>query len=535
MMVSVSKITRTFDTYLRVARTLVLPYRASTEEHNFVAENAKHWAHSSARDSSDRGAILVETALSSPASLLEKFLIAKTIEEKTGAKVIAILNAVYSQASPAHLVARSFGIGHFVCWWRGYANPLLIGRVITQTLKLILLKRSGRALLDLQIDGIHIGDLIYDTLIRYRPNCYTVGKLSVRSHFRLIFRAIFNFYSSQALFRKLKIRAVVTSHNVYAEFGILCRIAHRHGVPIFLKDMDVFRVYGAQANVYEHFLRIKPDELHAGMADPSVLAKAEDYFNRRLNGAIDQIDLNNAYGNKRTYDKPQLLAMFGADSRKKTVFVLAHAFSDAPHVGGKLAFDDYYDWLRQTLGRLSANQDVNVIVKPHPSSYMWGEKGAVEVLLAELGVTNIHVTPSDFSTLSIKSIADYIVTARGTAGLEYSGLGIPAVTCGEGYYSGFGIAFEHNDRDAYFNALDNIVSLQPVSTDVIQRAQVLLYLTFTKLARSELAPSRHIYPGDDEKIVIPQHYREISTNLSQKGNVKDRFLRLVEKEVNDAF
>jgi hypothetical protein len=531
---SVSKFSRALKTLLRVARAVLVPYRASPEEQDFVQENARHWRNSSVPEAT-RGAILVETALGTPATLLETFLIAKTIEQKTDAQVIAILNAVYPQASSAHLMARSFGVSRFVCWWRGYANPLLIGRVLAQTLTLILRMRSGRALLDLQIDGIHIGDLVYDTLIRYRPNCYTVGTLSLRAHFRLIFRAIFNFHSSMALFRRFKVQAIVTSHNVYAEFGILCRIAHRHGAVIFLKDMDVFRVYGAQANVYEHFLRVAPEELRAGMSDPLFVDRAEDYFDRRLNGAIDQVDLNNAYGNKQNYGKAQLLEMFGADPRKKTVFVLAHAFSDAPHVGGRLAFDDYYDWLRQTLGRLSGNQDVNVVVKPHPSSYMWGEKGAVEMLLEELRATNIHITPSDFSTLSIKSIADYVVTARGTAGLEYSGLGIPAVTCGEGYYSGFGIALEHLDRDAYFKALDGIVSLHPLPPDVSQRARVLLYLTFTKLARSTLAPARHIYPGDDDTVLIPQHFAEMSAKLRQNGIAPDDFLAQVKREVARAF
>lgn len=534
MMDSVYKFSQSLNTLRRVVRSIVLPYRASPEEQSFIKENALHWRNPSlAQDG--RGAVLVETALSTPTSLLERFLIAKTIEQKTGAQVVAILNAVYPRASSAHLVARSFGVSRFISWWRGYLHPLLISRVLVQTLSLILFKRSGRALLDLQIDGIHIGDLVYDTLIRYRPNCYTVGTLSLRSHFRLIFRAIFNFYSSQALFCRFKVRAIVTSHNVYAEFGILCRIAHRHGAAIFLKDMDVFRVYGAQSNVYEHFLRISPEELQAGMVDPGIVGKAEDYFDRRLNGAINQVDLNNAYGNKQAYDKTQLLEMFGADPRKKTVFVLAHAFSDAPHVGGKLAFDDYYDWLRQTLRRLSANQDVNVIVKPHPSSYMWGEKGAVEVLLEELGTTNIHITPSDFSTLSIKSIADYVVTARGTAGLEYSGLGIPAVTCGEGYYSGFGIALEHLDRDAYFKALDDIATLPPLTPEVSQSARVLLYLTFNKLARSSLAPARHIYPGDDDAVLIPQHYAEISTKLRSIGLVRDAFITQVEKAVDRAY
>jgi hypothetical protein len=533
-MVSVSKLARPLNLLRRIARAVVLPYGASREEQDFVKENARHWRRAAALGD-DSGAILVETALSSPASLLEKFLIAKTIEQKTDARVVAILNALYPQASSAHAVARSFGVSRFICWWRGYLNPVLIGQVLAQTLSLILIKRSGRALLDLKIGGIHIGDLVYDTLIRYRPNCYTVGTLSLRSHFRLIFRAIFNFHSSQALFRRFKVRAVVTSHNVYAEFGILCRIAHKQGAAIFLKDMDVFRAYDAHSNVYEHFLRIAPEELRAGLSDPAIVDKAEDYFKRRMNGAIDQVDLNNAYGDKRTYSRAELLGTFGADTRKKTVFVLAHAFSDAPHVGGKLAFDDYYDWLRQTLDWLSANPNLNVIVKPHPSSYMWGEKGAVEVLLEEMGVTNIHITPSDFNTLSIKSIADYIVTARGTAGLEYSGLGIPAVTCGEGYYSGFGIAVEHTDREAYFQALDSIVTLQPLPEDVSLRARVLLYLTFTRLARSTLAPARHMYPGDDEAVLTPQHFAEISTNLLRMGIPRDNFINRVEREIARAL
>lgn len=533
-MASVSKFSRLLNTLFRVARTVTLPHKASREELEFIEENARHWRDATVRQG-EKGAILVETALSTPASLLEKFLIAKTIEKKTGAQTVTILNALYRRSNPAYGVARSFGVSRFVCWWRGYLHPWLVGRVLAQTLSHILVNRSGRALLDLQIDGIHIGDLVYDTLIRYRPNCYTVGSLSLRSHFRLLFRAIFTFHSSQALFRRFKVRSVVTSHNVYAEFGILCRIAHRHGAAIFLKDMDVFRVYDAHSNVYEHFLRVSPESLRAGIEDPTVVSTAEGYFNRRMNGAIDQVDLNNAYGNKQAYGKTQLLEMFGADPRKKTVFVLAHAFSDAPHVGGKLAFDDYYDWLRQTLRRLSANQDVNVIVKPHPSSYMWGEKGAVEVLLEQLGTTNIHITPSDFSTLSIKSIADYVVTARGTAGLEYSGLGIPAVTCGEGYYSGFGIALECLDRDAYFKVLDSIAMLPPLISEVSQRARILLYLTFTKLARSSLAPSRHIYPGDDDVVLTPQHYAEISSKLRCTGLARDTFLTQVEKEVDRAF
>ncbi len=88
-------------TLYRVARSIFLPYAPSRVERDFVEENKKHWQHSGGSDEG-RPAILVETALSTPVSLFEKFLIAKTIEQKTDAAVVAILNAVYEQASPVN-------------------------------------------------------------------------------------------------------------------------------------------------------------------------------------------------------------------------------------------------------------------------------------------------------------------------------------------------------------------------------------------------------------------------------------------------
>lgn len=92
-------------TLSRIARSVFLPHAPSHEEQDFVKENRKHWHEQSATDRG-RDVILVETALSTPASLFEKFLIAKTIERKTDANVVALLSVIYQQASPAYLVAK---------------------------------------------------------------------------------------------------------------------------------------------------------------------------------------------------------------------------------------------------------------------------------------------------------------------------------------------------------------------------------------------------------------------------------------------
>lgn len=518
------------NTIVRVFKSIFLPHSASQAERAFIEENRQHWA-----GTGKSPVVLVETALCSPNSLVEKFLIAKLFEKQSGATSVVLLNSLYKRASEAYGVAASFGIARFICLWTAYAKPWFVIRSAGQTLSIIRNLGTGERLLGLHLDDIHIGDLLYDTLIRYRPNCYTVGSLNVRKHFRLIFRAVFNFHTSRRLFERYNVKAVVTSHTVYAEFGIICRIAHARGAIVFLKDMDVFRVYGRDGNIYEHFLKVDPRELALALSDTTTVEYAEQYFQERMGGKIDQVDVKNAYTGKRVYSKAELLGMFGADTKKKNVFVMSHAFSDAPHVGGKLAFEDYYVWLRETLLALSLNAEINVFVKPHPSSYMWGEKGAVETLLTQIGVTNVQITPADMNTLSISTIADYVVTARGTAGLEFSGFGIPALTCGESYYSGFGIALEATSREEYLALLSRITSLAPLSQKISLKARVLLYLTFTKLARSSLLPERHIYPGDDAARLIPAHFQKMTENLSAKGSYEDEFTRTVNRAISDAL
>jgi len=166
---------------------------------------------------------------------------------------------------------------------------------------------------------------------------------------------------------------------------------------------------------------------------------------------------------------------------------------------------------------------------------MWGEKGAVEELVDQSGISNIHITPKDLNTLSISTIADYVVTARGTAGLEYSGFGIPAITCGEGYYSGFGVAIEEISGEAYCKLLRRITTVPPLAPEISRKARILLYLTFTKLARSSVAPGRHIYPGDDAKLLIPAHFREMTEKLKVKGSYNDEFTSAVKTAISNAL
>lgn len=513
--------------FTQILKTAFVAYRPSEAEKEFCSLNGKYWSSSRARPG-----ILIEGSLTTPQSLLEKCLIAKICEKRFDLSSEIVVSCLFRRSTPAYPVVRSFGIDSFICSWWLYILPSIALKSLFVSLNFFRINKSGKDVMDYKLDGIWIGDLIYDSLIRYCPNSYTVDKLSIRRHFRLVFRSICLFYFYDGLMKRKAYSAYITSHRVYAEYGIACRLAHNSGALVLLKDMDVFRLYTPSDSILEHFLRVQKADFLAATNDPNVVSAAEEYFRNRMSGVVNQVDIKNAHTGKRVYSLEELSTFNPINPTRFNVFVLCHAFSDAPHVSGSNIFQDYYVWLAETLIELSRNDAVNVFVKPHPSSYMWNERGAVEQLMEQLRVdfdlSNVFVLPRDFSPIGIRNIADCIVTVRGTAGLEYSGFGIPAVTCAESYYSGFGISHDFRSQVDYRNALREIEKIGRLTETQELAAKVLLYLTFGKLKRSKIAAERPVFPGDDEVALRASLFSEMYRKLIQFGDYDDEFVQCVE-------
>jgi hypothetical protein len=501
------------------------PYKPSQIENDFIRLNEKTWRSGIAKFND---ICIVEGHIECPASIIDKARIAKALDEANGVKPIVFIRGFYERGNNVAHIYRSFNINHFYMSWNGFFNPRIIVPALFQTIKTILTIKTGEQLLTVHYKGIHIGDLIYDTLIRFKPNSYTVGNVT-KEHLRLIFRAYMTFNSNQYLIDKYKPKYLVTSHNVYAEFGLFPRqIRHSNGGVVFLKDIYAYKCYDTQTNITEHFLKIDKKKFEAKLQDIKYLSESEQYFSKRMSGNVDQIDVKNAFINKKTYTINDLALLFsGVDTNKKNVVVMSHAFSDAPHVGEGLLFNDYYDFLEKTLIELNKNQTINCFVKAHPSSYMWNEKGGVEALIEKNNLTNVYIFPSDLNTNSICKLADYIVTAKGTAGLEFSCMGIPAITAGKGYYYGFGIAIEPSSITEYYELLKSITSIKPLNEDIKKRALVLLYMVSENRYHSKILPLKHIMPDENYLHVYESKYSEVVEHIQQGETMKDEFYSMV--------
>lgn len=511
------------------------PYQPDVVENKFVELNRNLWKaepFKTQNDSDSKSFCLVEGIIACPASIMDKARIAKAIQQETGSEPVVFVRGFNIAGSNVSHIYQSFNINHFYCWWRGFFHPKVFIPAIVATSKIMLGARSGEALINLNYRGVDIGDLIYDTLIRFRPNEYTVKKIQLK-HLRLIFRSFLTFHNNEILLAKYNPKYFVTSHNVYAEFGMLPRqIRHRNSGVIFLKDIYAYKCYGPQINVKEHFLKPDYEEFLLNLKSSEYVNKAHKYFHDRLEGNVDQIDVKNAFKNKKKYSIEQLKAIYPSiDTQKKNVVVMSHAFSDSPHVGEGLLFNDYYDFLEKTLIRLNKNTNINCFVKAHPSSYMWNEKGGVESLIEANKLDHIHMMPVDLNTNSIADFADIIVTAKGTAGLEFSCLGIPAVTAGKGYYAGFGITLEPESVQLYYDILDSVSDLTNLSDETRQRAMVLLYMVSLSRRHSAILPKQHIMPHENYNEIYLDKYKEIIANIESEIPMRDEFYQEIVKDV----
>lgn len=502
------------------------PYNPSQDERNFTELNKKFWGSSKLEESSD--ICIIEGQIECPASIIDKARIAKAIEEANGVKSIVYIRGFYERGNNIAHIYRSFNINYFYLSWHGFFNPLIVIPSLFQTIKTMLTVKTGEHLLDLHYKGVYIGDLIYDTLIRFKPNSYTVTNIN-NEHLRLIFRAYMTFNSNQYLIDKYKPKYLVTSHNVYAEFGLFPRqIRHSNDGVVFLKDISAYKCYDTKTNITEHFLKLDKNKLEEKLLDSRYVIDSVNYFSKRMAGSLNQIDVKNAFRNKITYSINDLVLIFpDIDIKKKNVVVMSHAFSDSPHVGEGLLFKDYYDFLEKTLIELNKNHTINCFVKVHPSSYMWNEKGGVEALVERHNLNKIYILPSDLNTNSICTLADYIVTAKGTAGLEFSCMGIPAITAGKGYYYDFGIAIEPESIKKYYSLLKNITKIEPLDENIKKRALVLLYMVSKNHYHSKILPLRHIMPDEDYLNVYKSKYAEVVEHIQQGEIMKDEFYAMV--------
>lgn len=406
----------------------------------------------------------------------EKYLSAKVIGDNLGTNVYVLSN---KRTKDRENMIESYRFK------RIYLDSIKLRHLIYSIIRsfILITKADGETILDYSIEGIKCGDLIYDSIIMRCNHVFTLTSLKNRIALREVILMHYTYYCIKEQFNRYNPRLFIAQDLVYRD-GFISRYAKKYGADIMLLTTGrPSYLIKANEKIDICFPRLYENSIREAMVslEEDWEEQANDELDRLYQGKWDW-NAQNAFKNKIVTDKETLLTELGINNGKKNIVVMAHCFSDAPHGNGSGSelYKDYYTWLKSTIEIAERIDDVNWLVRPHPSRVNYGEEGVVEALCE--GKNGITIMPDKYSTLMVAKVADCVITVNGSAGMELPCMGVPCINAGKPFYSNFGFSICPNSIEEYEEVLRNSSSIRPLSEKQVQEAKKVLLL-FHRIAR----------------------------------------------------
>ena len=270
---------------------------------------------------------------------------------------------------------------------------------------------------DLIVDGIWIGDLLYDSHLM-RHQVPTLDLDDPKFHESVKESLCYLYYWKEYL-ETHSVKAMVISHCCYYENGLAVRICIQKKIPCYqinathghLMDERHDRAYVEFLYFPEVFKTLTSQEQAAGVA------QAKERLNMRFKGVVG-VDMH--YSTKSAFGKISKERVLKQTPKKK-ILVAPHCFFDSPHPYGNNLFTDFYEWF-SFLGEISNKTDYEWYVKTHPD-VLPGNIPVIQQLIKKYPKFTLLPPDTSHNQLIEEGIST-VLTVYGTIGVEYAARGI---------------------------------------------------------------------------------------------------------------
>jgi hypothetical protein len=281
--------------------------------------------------------------------------------------------------------------------------------------------------LNFNIKDIKIGDLLYDTYLRFRvqPTLllkdYFLKKLIVSSNLIIL--------KLDKLYKKYRFKMFFTSYASYIHHGLPVRYFLKKKVKVFsgknlsqynkeltkkdMKHSEDFSQYKNKINIIKknkNFLYLSKQDLNyrfSKIQKKSYISyMSTDTYNLKKNSNLNLKILDKIDG-----------VMFLQD------------FYDSPHDWGKLSFNDFYIWTLYTLNIIKKYK-LKIAIKPHPNSWNNSLDSTIIYERLKKKYPNVIWLDKDFPNRVIFKKVKFGISATGTVLFELAYHGIKALSCG---------------------------------------------------------------------------------------------------------
>jgi hypothetical protein len=315
---------------------------------------------------------------------------------------------------------------------------------------------------------------------------------------RVLDETLVNYVRAERLVRDLGPKVVLVEEANYSTNGPLVDVAVNHGIDV-IRTIPTWR---DDALISKRLSRANR-RVDARAVAPETLTTLDACFvlGNDWNADLDH-DFRQRYGRvwaMASIDHPateemrsdEIVAEVGLDPERPTAVIFSPVLWDGTLFYGSDLFENYAEWLKASLCAATMNDQVNWIVKAHPSNVFRTAHGDVsgepaEVRLARAMLpqfpAHVHMLLPDtrISAASLYAFADYGVAVRGTPGLEMACFGKRVFTAGTGNYSGIGFTCDSDSIEEYLDKLGRIQTFAPLSLEETQNARRYAYAFFVR-------------------------------------------------------
>lgn len=316
--------------------------------------------------------------------------------------------------------------------------------------------KSKEDLIRLVYENVLIGDLIYDTYLRFRP-AETVD-LSDGFMLELIEKAMTLVHVTSELLDGHKVTRVINSYSAYIHHGILVRAALKQEIIVHtlgLVQQPVSRPTSEFPYHKRNFWLFR--EWFKQIPNPTkALVLGKEILEKRLSGVIDS---STSYMRKSAYSSDERVGIISGpilDSRPK-VLMMAHDFYDSPHIYGDMLFCDFLEWVIFVL-EASKNSPYQFLVKIHPNSMPESVEVWRHLQRQYSSVTFLDPVTSNLAVLKLN--LEFVLTVYGTVTHEFAYRNIPVVTCADNPHSAYSFSLQVKDRVLYRDLLEGKEKVQ---------------------------------------------------------------------------
>ena len=383
-----------------------------------------------------------------------------------------------------------------------------------------------------EIDKIKIGDLIYDSYTRKNHRYLNTKKDFY--FFKILFKGILRFSILLKLvnFYKPKLILIGTDGYSYND-GLLMRIGLSYKIDtlevqskFIIENLKYQTKYGRDHLKFNHILlkNLNKKKVINHYQNRKKLKIKPDYTDSYFvaNKFNENLENKNFFRNLNTI-------------YQKIILIAPHAFSDAPHINGKLIFEDFYKQFVETLNFIKKIENKNNflwIIKQHPASFLYHEQKIFKEIVKNYISERVILCPKKVNTNTLITFCDHVITTNGSIGIEFACEGKMPVLGGYAPYSNLGFTCDPKDKNDYFDILKKIHKLKSLDKTQILMAKKAMYILDTGIHKETLKKSNIL---EFEKYFKSYNSGIVKNKFINKQDVfiKNSLKNLKKNKIND--